>query len=111
MDYLIGFILGLLACGFLWALRELERRQVFEAAAEEIEALRASNQRCKEMCAYLRNGIHGIRIDLGEKGSLPALAEQSGQQLAVRVTTQLPSLANFTGSPANGGPVFSGRQQ
>jgi len=116
MDYLIGFILGFLACAILWGLRELERRQVFEDAAEALDAERKENRRLRaqgqshyEMFTYLKDGVSNIRKDLGGKGALPspAMSKAEGPELqhvsqpfARRITAKL------TGLPGSGGPDF-----
>jgi len=107
MDYAIGFILGALAIGFLWALRELERRQVFEDAAEEIETLRresirlrARDQHYRQGFIYFKDGMRELRNDLGGNGKLPAPAERERQHCSHRVTARL------TGPQVSGGPDF-----
>ena len=112
MDLFIGFILGALALGFLWALRELERRQAFEDVAEQIETLRGDNTKLRALerhyrqgFVYFKDGMRELRNDLGGKGSLPATAEHAGRHI-VRVTTRL---QGTSGSSLNGGPIFKGR--
>jgi hypothetical protein len=113
MTHVFAYLFGFFACGALWLLREIERREVLEDLCERNEtllemnaALRKENEemrRAQETCRRIIGGVHdGLgqlreEISLGGKAPLPAAAEQSGQQLAVRVTTQLPSLANFAG--------------
>src|SRR5262245_15898039 len=111
MDLVIGFILGGLAIGFLWALRELERRQVFEDAAEEIETLRKRDRRARELIGSLYVGMRDLneQFSLSGKVALPAPAtpkaerpelQHVSQSFARRITARL------TGPQVSGGPDF-----
>jgi len=113
MDLITGFILGALAIGFLWALRELERRHWFEDVSEEIETLRGRDRRARELLGslYVRLRATNDEFSLSGKGALPSPAitkaerpelQHVSKPLARRITAKL------TGLHGSGGPIFAG---
>jgi hypothetical protein len=113
MDLINGFILGALAIGFLWALRELERRHWFEDISEEIETLRGRDRRAREMLGslYVRLRATNDEFSLSGKVALPASAMPKAEGLELQHVSQPFArriTAKLNGLPGSGSPVFAG---
>jgi hypothetical protein len=128
LTHIFLFLLGFLSCLALWALRECERREVFEYLCERIEALcernvalrdenealRQTDGLCRQIVTNVHAGLGKLRreFSLGGKVALPAPASPKVEGLEVNMQhfsqRSQRITARLTGLPGSGSPDFLG---